>query len=72
IEEIYRQVAERGPIAASALEGQKGSGGWWGWSHAKHAFEWLFWAGRITTAHRRGFERFYDLPERVLPQAILD
>ncbi len=72
IEEIYREVASRGPIAASALEGQKGSGGWWGWSDAKHAFEWLFWAGRITTAYRRGFERFYDLPERVLPQAILD
>ncbi|UVK36364.1 winged helix-turn-helix domain-containing protein [Mesorhizobium sp. AR10] len=72
IEEIYREVVDRGPIAASALEGQKGSGGWWGWSHAKHAFEWLFWAGRITTAQRRGFERFYDLPERVLPQVILD
>ena len=71
IEEIYRAVVERGPIAASALEGQKGSGGWWGWSHAKHAFEWLFWAGRITTASRRGFERFYDLPERVLPPAVL-
>ncbi|CCV07647.1 conserved hypothetical protein [Mesorhizobium metallidurans STM 2683] len=71
IEEIYREVAERGPIAASALEGQKGSGGWWGWSHAKHAFEWLFWAGRITTASRRGFERLYDLPERVLPPAVL-
>ncbi|MCP9231211.1 winged helix-turn-helix domain-containing protein [Mesorhizobium sp. LMG 17147] len=71
IEEIYREVTERGPIAASAFEGQKGSGGWWGWSHAKHAFEWLFWAGRITTAHRRGFERFYDLPERVLPPTIL-
>ncbi|MER9901753.1 winged helix-turn-helix domain-containing protein [Mesorhizobium sp. M0130] len=71
IEEIYREVSERGPIAASAFEGQKGNGGWWGWSHAKHAFEWLFWAGRITTAHRRGFERFYDLPERVLPPAVL-
>ncbi|MER8833924.1 winged helix-turn-helix domain-containing protein [Mesorhizobium sp. M0045] len=71
IEEIYRQVVDHGPIAASALEGQKGNGGWWGWSHAKHAFEWLFWAGRITTAHRRGFERFYDLPERVLPPAVL-
>lgn len=71
IEDIYREVAERGPIAASAFEGQKGSGGWWGWSHAKHAFEWLFWAGRITTAHRRGFERFYDLPERVLPPTII-
>lgn len=71
IEDIYREVIDRGPIAASALEGQKGSGGWWGWSDAKYAFEWLFWAGRITTASRRGFERLYDLPERVLPRAIL-
>ncbi|TIR36251.1 MAG: winged helix-turn-helix domain-containing protein [Mesorhizobium sp.] len=71
IEDIYREVVERGPIAASALEGQKGNGGWWGWSDAKHAFEWLFWAGRITTASRRGFERLYDLPQRVLPPAIL-
>jgi len=72
IDEIYREVAERGPIAASDIEGHKGNGGWWGWSEAKHAFEWLFWAGRITTAYRRGFERYYDLPERVLPQAVLD
>ncbi|PBC00343.1 winged helix-turn-helix domain-containing protein [Mesorhizobium sp. WSM3862] len=72
IEEIYGQVAQRGPIAASDIEGHKGNGGWWGWSEAKHAFEWLFWAGRITTAYRRGFERYYDLPERVLPQAVLD
>ncbi|PBB29171.1 MULTISPECIES: winged helix-turn-helix domain-containing protein [unclassified Mesorhizobium] len=72
IEEIYGQVAERGPIAASDIEGHKGNGSWWGWSEAKHAFEWLFWAGRITTAYRRGFERYYDLPERVLPPAVLD
>ncbi|UCI10002.1 winged helix-turn-helix domain-containing protein [Mesorhizobium sp. B1-1-8] len=72
IKDIYDQVAERGPIAASGIEGHKGNGGWWGWSEAKHAFEWLFWAGRITTAYRRGFERYYDLPERVLPQAVLD
>lgn len=72
IDEIYREVADCGPIAASDIEGHKGNGGWWGWSEAKHAFEWLFWAGRITTAYRRGFERYYDLPERVLPQAVLD
>jgi uncharacterized protein YcaQ len=71
IEDIFREIVARGPIAASDLDGQKGSGGWWGWSDAKHAFEWLFWAGRITTAYRRGFERFYDLPERVLPPSIL-
>lgn len=72
IEEIFQEIVARGPMAASDLEGQKGSGSWWGWSEAKHAFEWLFWAGRITTAYRRGFQRFYDLPERVLPTAILD
>jgi uncharacterized protein YcaQ len=70
IEDIYREVATRGPIAASDIDGAKGSGGWWGWSDEKHAFEWLFWAGRITTASRRGFERLYDLPERVLPAEI--
>lgn len=72
IEEIYREVEANGPLAASDMEGHKGSGGWWGWSDAKAAFEWLFWAGRITTAHRRGFERVYDLPDRVLPRSILD
>ena len=71
IDDIHKRVAEEGPIAASSIEGHKGTGGWWGWSEAKHAFEWLFWAGRITTAHRRGFERFYDLPERVLPASVV-
>lgn len=72
IEDIFRRVEAEGPIAASAIEGQKGEGGWWGWSDAKHAFEWLFWAGRITTASRRGFERLYDLPERVIPRPVHD
>jgi uncharacterized protein len=72
IEEVYNQVVERGPIAASDIEGSRGAGGWWGWSDPKAAFEWLFWAGRVTTHSRRGFERLYDLPERVLPKAVLD
>lgn len=70
LDEILARVAGRGPTAASDIEGSKGKGGWWGWSDEKHAFEWLFWAGRLTTASRRGFERLYDLPERVIPPAI--
>ena len=72
IDAIYGEVAGRGPIAASAIDGAKGKGGWWGWSDEKHAFEWLFWAGRITTHSRRGFERLYDLPERVIPPDIFN
>ncbi len=70
IDDIYSEVVARGPVAASDIDGAKGSGGWWGWSDEKHAFEWMFWAGRITTASRRGFERLYDLPERVLPASV--
>ncbi len=72
IDDIYAEVERRGPIAASDIEGARGKGGWWGWSAEKHAFEWLFWAGRITTHSRRGFERHYDLPERVIPKAVFE
>ncbi len=71
VEAVFATVAARGPTAASALEGPRGPGGWWGWSDAKLALEWLFWAGRLTVATRRGFERVYDLPERVLPIEVL-
>ena len=60
-------------MAAGELSnGGTGQGSWWGWSDGKRALEWLFWAGEVTTATRRGFERVYDLPERVLPAAILN
>ena len=69
-EAVLARIAAEGPLGASDFG--KGGGGWWQWSHAKQALEWLFWAGRITTATRRAsFERVYDLPERVIPGAIL-
>ncbi|MGH4009237.1 MAG: winged helix-turn-helix domain-containing protein, partial [Pseudonocardiaceae bacterium] len=33
--------------------------------------EWLFGIGELTTGTRHGFERLYDLPERVLPPEVL-
>ena len=74
IDQALATVAERGPLAASELGlGEKGQGGWWGWSQGKHAMECLFWTGRLTTVTRRAsFERVYGLPERVLPKTILD
>jgi uncharacterized protein YcaQ len=65
------EIAHRGPIAASAFEGARGTGSWWGWSEVKLQLEALFWCGEITTASRKGFERVYDLPERVFPPEIL-
>ena len=69
---ILHRIERDGPLAASDLEGERGSGGWWGWSEGKGALEWLFWSGLITTSTRRAsFERVYDLPQRVLPAEVL-
>jgi uncharacterized protein YcaQ len=69
---ILRRIEAEGPLAASDFEHGKGRAGWWEWGATKQALEWLFWAGRITTATRRGgFERVYDLAERVIPAPVL-
>jgi uncharacterized protein YcaQ len=72
-EALLARIAADGPLATSDIAETRGTSGWWSWSDTKRALEWLFWAGRITTATRRGsFERVYDLPERVLPRVIVD
>ncbi|HZZ69933.1 MAG TPA: winged helix-turn-helix domain-containing protein [Phenylobacterium sp.] len=74
VDKVLQEIQARGPMSASELEmGQKGVGGWWGWSDAKRAVECLFWTGELTTATRRGtFERVYGLPEKVLPRAVIE
>ena len=69
---LLDRIGRDGPLAASDVEKRSAPGGWWTWSEAKRVLEWLFWAGHVTTATRRGgFERVYDLPERVIPTAVL-
>ncbi|WP_445192275.1 winged helix-turn-helix domain-containing protein [Sphingomonas sp. Tas61C01] len=70
---VLDRIAGEGPLTAADFENGASRSGWWEWSHTKHALEWLFWSGKITTATRRGsFARVYDLPGRVLPKAVLD
>lgn len=72
VEQVFAEIERRGPLAAGELEsGAKGRAGWWEWSAEKMALEWLFWAGRITTHTRRGFERIYEVTERALPETVI-
>jgi len=74
VAQVLEEVRATGPVAASEVlehERPKRTGPWWDWSDVKRAMEWLFWSGQITSARRRGFERLYDLPERVLPAEVL-
>ena len=69
--EMLARIRDEGPKVAGDFEKRATKSWFWSWSNAKRGLEWLFWSGKITTATRRSFERVYDLPERVLPAAIL-
>ncbi len=71
IEEVLRRIERGGPVTGGDFAEGRREAGWWNWSDGKRALEWLFWAGHITTRTRRGFERVYDLIERVLPPEVV-
>jgi len=74
--DVLDVVRERGALSAGQIEKVlaapgRGRAGWWEWSQTKHACELLFAEGALGTSHRRGFERCYDLLERVVPPSVL-
>ena len=73
LESVLRTVRERGPIRAAEVATPVRNPGnpWYNWSEGKIALDYLFFAGSVCAAHRIRFERHYDLPERVLPEAVL-
>ncbi len=70
-ERVLAEIRERGPLGSRHFEGT-GSGGMWNWKPAKVVLEALHSAGRLAIAGRDGFQRLYDLPERVLPPEALN
>lgn len=73
--QILSEVGGRGPIAASELSmrvGQVGDHWGWRWDDAKIGIETLFWGGEVAGRRRmQGFEREYDLPERLFPASVI-
>jgi hypothetical protein len=71
-EEVRAAIRERGPIASRDFDG-KGGGGMWNWKPAKIVLEALWNSGEVVIAGRvSGFQRLYDLAERVIPREVLD
>lgn len=77
VDDVLAVVKELGPVGAGAIEREvagassRTPGAWWNRTDVKKICEWLFGIGELTTGTRRGFERCYDLTERVLPPEVL-
>jgi uncharacterized protein YcaQ len=67
---VLDDVRRRGPLASRDFEG-RGGGGMWNLKPAKRMLDALWTAGELVISGRRGFQRVYDLPERVLPPSVL-
>jgi len=71
-EHVLDEIRSRGPLGSRHFEGAARQGEMWGWKPAKQMLELLWNHGELVVAARQGFQRLYDLPERVLPPAVLD
>ncbi|MDH3386706.1 MAG: winged helix DNA-binding domain-containing protein [Gammaproteobacteria bacterium] len=67
-QEILGRIEADGPLRARDFsDPDHRGGGWWEWKPAKQALEQLFMQGELMVSSRDGFQKVYDLPERVLP-----
>jgi uncharacterized protein YcaQ len=77
VDDVVAAVVELGPSTAGQIEAhlqsapKRGKGAWWNRTDTKWVAEALFASGVLTTAHRTGFARHYDLVERVLPADVV-
>lgn len=68
---VLSRIEKEGPLGSKDLDERRTkSTGWWDWKPAKRAVEALYLEGELMISSRAGFQKTYDLTERVLPAGI--
>lgn len=72
VNEILKRIHAEGALQARDFAQQPGkkTNGWWDWKPAKHMLETLFFSGELMVKERKGFQKVYDLTERVLSEQV--
>lgn len=70
VNEVLTRIRKEGPLGSADFKTDGKRGPWWDWKPAKAALESLFDIGELMVTKRRGFQRIFDLTERVLPQGV--
>ena len=71
---VLDHIRAEGPCRSSDVgkDEKRGSGGWWDWHPSKTALEYLWRSGQLCVVGREGFQKRYDLTERVLSADLCD
>ena len=70
IEALRERIDRKGEIRSRDLEKPKGEKlDMWQWHDGKAAMEFMWRTGQLAVPRREGFQKVYDLSERVIPQA---
>ncbi|MBI9103050.1 MAG: YcaQ family DNA glycosylase [Spirochaetales bacterium] len=69
-EKVLEVITGEGAKRARDFKDDGHRGSWWDWKPAKIALQYLQMAGTLSVSHREGFEKVYDLTERIVPSSI--
>jgi uncharacterized protein YcaQ len=67
VKDVKARIEGEGPLKSSDFEHPEKRGPWWGWKPQKAALDFLWRSGELMVPRREGFQKVYDLTERVLP-----
>ncbi len=72
MDELLARIRSEGPIRSRDVESNNNTkrAGWWDWKPAKKALEQLYMEGDLMVSDREGFQKTYDLTDRVLPSHV--
>ena len=71
MDELLARIRSDGPIRSRDVETNTTKrAGWWDWKPAKQALEQMYMEGDLMVSDRDGFQKTYDLTERVLPPHV--
>ena len=69
--ELLARIRSEGPIRSRDVKTTTTKrAGWWDWKPAKKALEQMYVEGDLMICDREGFQKTYDLTERVLPSHV--
>lgn len=70
-EAIKTRIAREGPLSTHAFDTKvSGAKGMWKRPPHKLALDYMWYSGELATSHRENFKKFYDLLDRVIPEAF--